>query len=800
MEAFELPAYARSIPKDQRLPKQVRPLYRDTTLPLAFGVLLALFLVILLWPACPHAWLLGWLSAIVVVSGLRTMLVAAYDAQEDPLRHAALWLNRFAVGTGISGAVWGSTVLLFGRAHAEVHLLLAAVWPCGVAAGATAAFSFSRRVLFAFLIPALLPGGLYLILHGGQLYLALGAGTLLYLLFLSSIGLRIYGNHLQRIALEIYNGQLVDDVMAKNEQIAALNDRLRDLLHERTASLVSSDAKYRTLFDSAYDAIILFQGDRCIDCNAKAPEMFGCAREDLIGRTPADFAPQFQPDGVPSAEKALALINSAFTGSPQYVEWRCKRPDGSLFDAEVGMNVVTLADGSHVQAIVRDITERRKAQEGVRRLAYFDTLTGLPNLASLRERLDEVMAAAREKGRVVPLLVLDIARFGEINVALGYAIGDHLLQLMAQRLREQAKSDWMVARLGASVFGILQCNASTEAEAVADARALISALQHTWTVDDLPIDISIHAGLAAYPAHAPTSELLLRHAEAAKTVSRERWSGLVVYEPAFDVDPSSLSLIAELRSAIESGGLTLFYQPKLTLARGSPCGVEALVRWQHPTQGFLGPEKFIPLAEKTGLITDLTLWAVRKALEDCCAWRKTGFEGTVSVNVSTRDLYQKGFAEKVAELVGSSGAEPGWLILEITESVLMEDPDFSAMVLNEISEQGILLSLDDFGTGYSSLAYLARLPIRELKIDRSFIADLHHSTVSTSIVRSTIGLAHDLGLTVTAEGIEDEWTMKVLKLLKCDEGQGYGISAPLPVGDLMKWLAQRRLGTAQEAR
>lgn len=791
MESADLPARSASIPSARLLAHQVPQLYRDATLSLAFAVLLAIFLVALLWSDCPHARLLGWLTAIITVALLRARLVAVYNSRSDALHHFQRWLNRFAVGAAISGAIWGSTVPLFGTTHAQVHLLLAAIWPCGISAGAVAAFSVSRRVLLAFLFPALLPGGIYLLADGGQLQLALGVGTLAYFAFLWSIGSRIYRSHLSNIELRIHNDQLVEDVLAKNEEIAGLNDRLKELLDDRTARLTSTEAKYRTLFESAYDGIILLQGDRCIDCNAKALEMFGCERKEMIGRTVADFSPQFQLDGAVSGEKAKRLINTALAGSSHYVEWRCRRLDGSLFDAEIGMNEVRLAKDSYVQAIIRDVTERHQAEDKIRRLAYFDTLTGLPNLASLRERLDELAGAGGEYRHVIPLLVLDVARFGEINVALGYTVGDHLLQLVAERLRQQAKSGWMVARLGASVFGLLLCGASTEAEAVADARALISSLQRSCTVDGLPIDISIHAGLAVFPTHASTPELLLRHALAAKAISRERWSGLMVYEPAFDVDPSSLSLVAELRSAIESDGLTLFYQPKLTLESRDTDGVEALVRWEHPERGMLGPDRFIPLAEKTGLITDLTYWAIGRALEDCCAWRKKGFTGTVSVNISTRDLHHKGFAENVAEIIARTGAEPGWLMLEITESVLMEDPNFSTGVLNDINRRGIMLSLDDFGTGYSSLAYLVRLPIHELKIDKSFTTELHSNPVSMSIVRSTIALAHELGLTVTAEGVEDDWTMKVLTLLKCDVGQGYGISRPLPSNDFVRWFNER---------
>lgn len=790
MDFLEAPAYAR--PLDSRLlDQQVQPLYRDSAMPLAFGVVLAAFLVLLLWPDGQHARLLAWMGAVTMVAAARARLVAAYKASPAPTQNPRIWLNRFAVGAAISGAFWGATVPFLAPPHSQVDLLLSAVWPCGVAAGALAAFSISLRVLAAFVLPALLPGALFLVAGGGPLRLPLGGGMLAYMAFLWLIGRRMNKSHLNGIGLRIYNEQLVADVLGKNEKVAELNQRLEELLDERTTRLATTEAKYRTLFESAYDAIFLFKGERCVDCNAKAMEMFRSSREELLNRTPADFAPEIQPDGSPTREKARRLIDAALAGSSQHVAWLCRRPDGSSFDAEVGMNAVKLAEESYVQAIVRDVTERNRAQDRIRRLAYFDALTELPNGESLREHLDDLLNSQRQTRDLVGLLVLDVARFGEINVALGYTVGDRLLQAVARDLRRNTPAEWMVARLGASVFGVLQQGAPNQSEATEKAQALVSALEHVCSIDNVPVDVSIHAGLAFCPTHARTPELLLRHAEAAKAVSRERWSGLVVYNPSFDVDPASLSLIAELRSAIKADGLTLYYQPKLALDTEKPRGAEALVRWPHPERGTLSPNQFIPLAEKTGMITDLTFWAIERALRQCRSWRRAGFTLEVSVNICTRDLYHPDFVHRLAAIIHHIHAEPQCLILEITESVLMEDPEFSANILNQIHRLGIMLSLDDFGTGYSSLAYLARLPIHELKIDKSFVAELHSSHVSASIVRSTIGLAHDLGLRVTAEGIEDAQTLKVLRLLGCDLGQGYGISRPLPAADFGDWLKAR---------
>jgi diguanylate cyclase (GGDEF)-like protein len=429
-------------------------------------------------------------------------------------------------------------------------------------------------------------------------------------------------------------------------------------------------------------------------------------------------------------------------------------------------------------------------EHAIGRLAYWDTLTGLPNRAqfvdALRARLQPDAA-----GVVVPLAVmmLDLDRFKHVNDVLGHQLGDRLLCEVAQRLAGCCCSaDMVLARLSGDEFGLVLPSHSAE-HAREVARALLGMLDEPMRLDDHTIDLSASLGIAFAPVHADEPEALLGLVEVAMYAAKRRQLGVLVYDTSMDTrSNASLSLLSELRQAIERQELRLYVQPKVDLKTGRVLGGEALVRWLHPQRGLVPPMQFIPFAEQTGFIRQITIWMLEAGVQALQQWQEAGLVLKLSINLSTRDLLDPDLTQRVRSLLDRHRISAKRLCLEITESAIMDDPARALQTLQKLHELGVYLSIDDFGTGYSSLAYLKRLPVDELKIDRSFVTNMERDLDDARIVQSTIGLAHNLGLTVVAEGVETDKAWALLARLGCDEGQGYGIGRPMPSDEFLGWV------------
>ncbi|HEX2012766.1 MAG TPA: EAL domain-containing protein [Roseateles sp.] len=435
------------------------------------------------------------------------------------------------------------------------------------------------------------------------------------------------------------------------------------------------------------------------------------------------------------------------------------------------------------EAMRQDIRSR---EEQVRRLAFWDPLTGLPNREQFSQQLSQRLAASRAPCAV---LMLDLDRFKHVNDVLGHGFGDRLLCSVAARLQGlQAGGGFLLARLGGDEFALL-LDGADEGIALAMAARIHLDFETPLCIDDQTVDLSAGIGIALAPAHGQEVGPLLARAELAMYAAKRRQSGSMIYEAALDAgSQEALSLLSELRRAIEQQELRLFLQPKVDLKSGQVHSAEALVRWEHPTRGLLPPMQFIPFAEQTGFIRSLTAWVIEESARVAQQARQRGLPLRISVNLSTRDLLDQELPAKIEALLGRHGADPSMQCLEITESAIMDDPQRALHTLERLAEMGFKLSIDDFGTGYSSLAYLKRLPVNELKIDRSFVMAMERDIDDTKIVRSTIELAHNLGLTVVAEGVETGKAWKLLAQLGCDEGQGYFIGRPMPAQELLDWL------------
>ncbi|MFF7156419.1 EAL domain-containing protein [Streptomyces sp. NPDC008139] len=420
-----------------------------------------------------------------------------------------------------------------------------------------------------------------------------------------------------------------------------------------------------------------------------------------------------------------------------------------------------------------------------------DPLTGLPNRQWLLERVRSALDIAQERGERSALILIDLDKFRSVNDTLGHLAGDRLLLQVADRLRLALPRGAEAARLGGDEFAVLLpiCDSPTRAQRVA--RALALALGSPISLDGLTLVLEASAGVAVFPDHAVDAEGLLRRADVAMYQAKLDRSGVEVYEAKRDGNtPDRLGLLGDLRRALDAGDVQLHYQPKVRFD-GQVAGLEALVRWEHPERGRVNPEEFITMAETSGLMPQLTEYVLDTALAQVARWRRMGLEVPVAVNVSPRDVHSPGFAGAVAARLARHQVPPGSLQLEITEHVLLEDPQRAADTLNGLTGHGVKMSLDDFGTGYSSLVHLRRLPVSELKIDRSFVARLVIDNEDAEIVRCTIDLAHSLGLLVVAEGVEDDETWERLRDLRCDAVQGWLVAAAMPPDEATAWLRAR---------
>jgi diguanylate cyclase (GGDEF)-like protein len=429
-------------------------------------------------------------------------------------------------------------------------------------------------------------------------------------------------------------------------------------------------------------------------------------------------------------------------------------------------------------------------EEAVRRLAYWDALTGLPNRTQFAERVT-ALVADRSIGRAA-VVMLDLDRFKHVNDVLGYAVGDLLLVRVADRLRAHANAPGaMLARLSGDEFAVLLPGADPET-ALAAARRIEADFAQPILIEDQTIDLSAGIGVACWPLHAADAGTLLSRAEVAMYAAKRRTTGPLLYDPAVDATSAqTLSLLSELRHAVDHGELRLFLQPKIALDSGRLIGAEALVRWQHPERGMVPPMSFIPFAEQTGFVRTLTMWILEEACRRERDLRDAGLALRLSVNLSTRDLVDQRLPERIEALVAKYGTPPASLCFEITESAIMDDPERAQVTLDRLHRRGFKLSIDDFGTGYSSLAYLKRLPVDELKIDKSFVFGMETDVDDAKIVRSTIDLAHNLSLTVVAEGVENDAVWKMLRQLSCDEGQGYHFAKPMAADQFIAWAKAR---------
>ena len=597
------------------------------------------------------------------------------------------------------------------------------------------------------------------------------------------------------ISLHTWAARDLDDGL-----IAVMNDvgsQIGEFVERKRAeiALQDSEKRMRSVLDNVSDGLATIDQAGVIEsANPAVTKLFGYSEEELKGQQSDVLIATTQRSAFDNYLQRRLNLDIPVSGAHETMG---KRKNGSLFPLEFVVSSMQVGSRHLFIATLRDISERKAHTDALEYQALHDALTGLPNRSLFGDRLRQALLAARRNQKMFGVLLLDLDRFKDINDALGHDRGDSLLQEVTARLRGVLRATDTIARLGGDEFAVLTTDAKHPEDVVASARKILASLEGPFAIADQMVETGASIGIAMYPVHGDDPGTLLRRADVAMYVAKRSGGGYAMYQPEQEAQTLRRSgLAGELRRSIPQGELVLHYQPQVTLATGAVHTVEALVRWNHPREGLMPPDRFIPMAEETGIIHPLTAWVIDSALEQLCKWLADGLDVAVSLNVSPRNIEDHSLEEMVARALGNFKVEPNRLTLEITEGVAMAAA--AAKALHRLHEIGVRLALDDFGTGYSSLLYLMRLPVNEIKIDRSFVSALATDPDSGAIVRSAVGLGHNLGLRVVAEGLQDRMAEAVLVEAGCDAAQGFLVGRPVEASEITALLATQT-GLAPQA-
>jgi diguanylate cyclase (GGDEF)-like protein/PAS domain S-box-containing protein len=563
---------------------------------------------------------------------------------------------------------------------------------------------------------------------------------------------------------------------------------------EAEGALIRSEVKYRTQFESSADAIMLLDDMGFFECNDAALNTFGCkTQEEFLSKHPGDYSPPTQPGGEDSINLANEHIVTAFKDGKVQFEWVHKRLDGTEFPADVTLTRMELDGKSVIQATVRDITERKKAEEKIRHMAFHDPLTGLANRALLIDHLDQAIAMAQRRKKFVAVHFLDIDRFKLINDTLGHTKGDEVLQAVAARLKRHTRKSDIMARQGGDEFIMVAQGLDRVEDIPKVTEHFFSAFKEPFRVDGETYSFTVSIGISIYPNDGEDADTLIKNADIALyEVKEEDKNNYKFFNTGMNKSLiERLAFENKLRKALERKEFLIHYQPQVDINTGEVAGIEALVRWLSPNEGFVPLEDFIPLAEDTGLIVPIGEWVLREACAQNKLWQDNGLKPVViAVNISMRQFRQKDFVAIVGGILKETGLDAKFLELELTESIAVYDMHSTLETLGELKALGIRLSIDDFGTGYSSMEYLKLMPLNMLKIAQCFVDGLSSDSSDFAIARATIQLAKSLKFEVIAEGVETREQLSLLSGLECEKIQGHFFSKALPCSEVEEFLSK----------
>ncbi len=560
------------------------------------------------------------------------------------------------------------------------------------------------------------------------------------------------------------------------------------------AAINASEEKFSKAFRCSPEAMMITRiaDGKIIEANDGFERNFGYSIDEAIGRTSTELDLWVDPE-----QRSMLVEVLQKNGSVHDVGVDVRIKSGEIRQCIFSAETIQIDNETCIVSNARDVTDTNNALAALKHQALHDSLTGLPNRNWLKTRLENLLKHKKSASGGFALILLDLDRFKETNNTLGHYTGDKLLKQIGPRLQplmEYVNGELM--RLGGDEFLILLNGVGDREDVSAIATDVLKALEQPFYIEGMRLEFSASLGISIYPENGKTSESLLRCADVAMYQAKENTGGFAFYQAEKDRhSPRRLALMSELRSAITDNQLCLHYQPKIDLHKQSLNGFEALVRWQHPVHGLIPPVQFVPFAEMGESIRPLTYWVIEEAIKQCAGLHARGIKTNMAVNLSTRNLLDTGCKDWLERLLNRYKFEPSFLELEITESALINDPDRAVENLRLIQSTGVQLSIDDFGTGYSSMSYLKRMPIHSLKIDMSFVRQMLESEQDAVIVKSTTNLAHNLGLSVVAEGVEDNETLEKLHEIGCDKAQGYFIGKPMPIDQVLEWVEDSPWGS-----
>jgi diguanylate cyclase (GGDEF)-like protein/PAS domain S-box-containing protein len=605
---------------------------------------------------------------------------------------------------------------------------------------------------------------------------------------------RAYAEHDQdRYLLERTQDLASEEMAALYATVRADRDQLDSRVRERTEALRLSEGRLASLLSLSADWIWEQDADLRFTYFSDGIETAtGIAPAQLLGRTRTSDSSFNAP------AESLAAYQACIEGRRAFRDFTygLTRPDGVQRFIRISGEPVFDDGGTFLgyRGVGRDVTQAALAEQKVHELACYDSLTGLPNRNMFFGELNRTIARARREHREFAVCFIDLDRFKAINDTLGHQAGDELLEAMADRLRTSLRESDVVARLGGDEFVVL-LEGCTPADLGRVANKMLASIGEPLMLHGCTLDVTCSIGIGIFPADGDDAATLLKHADAAMYLAKERGKNNVQFYTAelADLAERQFALESELRLALARDELFLHYQPKIDLATGEMRSVEALLRWEHPQRGLVPPNDFIPLAEERGLIVPIGRWVIQAACRQMREWRRAGLAvPAVAVNLSARQFASETLIEDLVRALEEHDIEPSQFEVELTESALMADPERANQVLRQVDAMGVRISIDDFGTGYSSLSYLKRFPARTVKIDRSFIRGLPADTNDAAITQAVIAMAHSLGLAVVAEGVECETQLQTLREMGCDEVQGYLLGRPMPPADLALRMERRK--------
>jgi diguanylate cyclase (GGDEF)-like protein/PAS domain S-box-containing protein len=637
-----------------------------------------------------------------------------------------------------------------------------------------------------------------------QQSLLIALGEILLSLLLLATGAYLILRHIdslvaatRRIANADYSSPIV---ISSHDEIGVLADNFNTMsatVQNRIQELAESETRFRNIFDAAGDAFFIYDiaTGQLLDVNQRMCDMYGCTREQALQSSLADISADVEPYTLVKAAKKMRL---ALEEGPQTFDWLARRFDGQNFWVEVKLQRTRIGMVDRLISQVRDITARKKAEDEINTLAFYDPLTLLPNRRLLLDRLKQALAYSIRNEKYAALLFIDLDDFKTLNDTLGHDIGDLLLQQVAQRLSKCVRNTDTVSRVGGDEFVVILEDLSENIQKAASQTELVGekvlmALNQPYQLNSHTHHSTPSIGATLFVNHQGSMDDLLKRADLAMYQAKESGRNTMrFFDPEMQsVISARVALEADMREAILKEQFALYYQAQV-VGNGRLTGAEVLIRWQHSERGFVSPAEFIPLAEETGLILLIGHWVLQTACVQLAKWAAQPEMAhlTIAVNVSPRQFRMPTFVKEVLAVIGHTGANPHRLKLELTESLLVDDVDDIISKMTDLKEKGIGFSMDDFGTGYSSLSYLKKLPLDQLKIDQSFVRNIITDPNDAAISRMVIVLAESLGLGVIAEGVENKEQMEFLADQGCNAYQGYFFSRPLPLKDFEEFAKQ----------